>query len=83
MAVVTFVCLVFETWTLGNKCKYYLAFHVTFPFKRQKDSQELRIRGTERLHGQYKFIKLRSIWAYLTERLPFVFLPYELFTATS
>lgn len=55
MAAVTFVYLVFETWTLGNKPKYFFAFHVTFPFKRQKDSQELSIQGTDSLSGQYTF----------------------------
>lgn len=55
MAVVTFVYLMFETWTLGNKSKYYLAFHVAFPFKRQKDSQERSIGGTDSLSGQYTF----------------------------
>lgn len=55
MVVVTFVYLVFETGTLGNKSKHYHAFHVTFPFERQKDGQELSIQGADSLSGQYTF----------------------------
>lgn len=36
MVVVTFVYLVFETCTLGNKSKYYHAFHVTFLLEDRK-----------------------------------------------